>query len=322
MSVEPEVSYRKRLDDLRNETELMDCLEAVRGTLLSVNFEKEYERIENFECRDEDVWVTSFPKSGTTWTQEMVWLLGNNLNYDGAKEGLDKRYTFMEGTALITGYIQDKPFELTIPDPVDTLNGISGRRFIKSHLPWHLLPKQIRDGTRKPKIIHVVRNPKDVCVSYYHYTKIFSILHSSLEDYFKKFISDKFLYSPYWPAVFGYWKKRDLPNLLILRYEEMIKDMPSVIKKTAEFLGVFVAEEDMTKLLEHLSFKQMKNNKAINYEQVAGMFLQQGALNGQLNLIRNGKIGSYKEELTEDMINLLEVWCQMNNEDTGLKFDV
>lgn len=34
---------------------------------------------------------------GTTWTQEMVWLLGNHLNYEKAKsEELHKRFPFLE----------------------------------------------------------------------------------------------------------------------------------------------------------------------------------------------------------------------------------
>ncbi|KAK9718751.1 Sulfotransferase domain [Popillia japonica] len=321
MPVESATDYRKRLYELKNEIKLDDYYGTFKGTVLIDNFRKEQPRIEKFECRDNDVWVTSFPKSGTTWAQEMVWLLANNLDYNGAKDSLENRYTFLEGVALAGAYFKTKLLKLPIPDPISKLKKTKKRRFIKSHLPWDLLPAQIREGNRKSKIIHVVRNPKDVCVSFYHHTKIFPNLYVSMEEYFDKFISDKFLYSPYWNGVLSYWNKRHLPNVLIIRYEDMVNDLPSIIHQIADFLDTSVNEEDMGRLLHHLSFDQMKNNKAVNLEQVTDLLKKHGMLKAQYSLMRKGKVGSYKEELTEEMISLLEVWSEINNKDTGLVFD-
>ena len=47
--------------------------------------EKELEEMYNYPLDPRDVWVVTPPKCGTTWTQEMVWLLANDLDYDGAK---------------------------------------------------------------------------------------------------------------------------------------------------------------------------------------------------------------------------------------------
>lgn len=54
-------------------------------------------RIKNFQVYEDDVWVISFPKCGTTWTQEMVWLLNNDLNYEAARNlSLEERFPFLE----------------------------------------------------------------------------------------------------------------------------------------------------------------------------------------------------------------------------------
>lgn len=44
------------------------------------------EQIYNFEARSDDVFICTFPRSGTTWTQEMVWLICNDLDYETAQK--------------------------------------------------------------------------------------------------------------------------------------------------------------------------------------------------------------------------------------------
>jgi len=51
----------------------------------------------NFEARADDVYICTFPRSGTTLTQEMIWLLCNDLNYEAAKATeLVKRFPLFE----------------------------------------------------------------------------------------------------------------------------------------------------------------------------------------------------------------------------------
>jgi hypothetical protein len=55
------------------------------------------EKIKKFEVREDDIWLISYPKSGTTWTQEMIWLLKNNIDFEAAqKEILLYRFPFLE----------------------------------------------------------------------------------------------------------------------------------------------------------------------------------------------------------------------------------
>lgn len=52
--------------------------------------------IEQFPIRNDDVWVVSFIKAGTTWTQEMAWMIGNDLDYERAKTILPVRFPYFE----------------------------------------------------------------------------------------------------------------------------------------------------------------------------------------------------------------------------------
>jgi Sulfotransferase domain len=72
-------------------TNLSDVLRSVSS------YENFAQRVKDFKVKPDDVWLISYPKSGTTWCQEMIWLLCNNLDYERAKaEFLSSRFPFLE----------------------------------------------------------------------------------------------------------------------------------------------------------------------------------------------------------------------------------
>lgn len=82
----------------------------------------------------------------------------------------------------------------------------------------------------------------------------------------------------------------------------MKKDLRSVVVEVANFLGKPVPEDQMDKLLHHLSFNAMKNNTATNYVNT-----EQGSF------IRKGTVGDYKNEMSPEIIKKFEKWTQENN---------
>lgn len=51
----------------------------------------------NFQSRPDDIWVATFPRSGTTWTQELVWMIANDVDYEGSQRTpLTERFPFFE----------------------------------------------------------------------------------------------------------------------------------------------------------------------------------------------------------------------------------
>lgn len=86
----------------------------------------------------------------------MVWLIANNLDYKGAKENLNARFPFLEFSAICD--LQTQYEVLNVPKSEYNLNTIEAAakqrspRFIKTHLPYSLLPDQIKNGTKTPKV--------------------------------------------------------------------------------------------------------------------------------------------------------------------------
>ncbi|KAF4533008.1 hypothetical protein B566_EDAN000698 [Ephemera danica] len=58
--------------------------------------------IYEFEIRPDDIWVSTFPRSGTTLMQEIVWLIANDFDYETAsKTSLNSRFPFIDLSFMI-----------------------------------------------------------------------------------------------------------------------------------------------------------------------------------------------------------------------------
>ncbi|XP_059489703.1 luciferin sulfotransferase-like isoform X2 [Neocloeon triangulifer] len=300
------------------------------GTTLPSYFSNFTIPIKRFAVRKEDTWVFSFPKCGTTWTQEMVWCIANDLDFEAAKVPLQVRFPFLDHTTLfdyedLLSTRPDVVFPPHVLDSIGFLDNLPSPRYIKTHFPWSLLPtKQFQD--EKPKLIYVARNPKDACVSYYHHSRLLEGYRGTFDEFCELFLGDSLCFAPFWKHVLEFWKRRDEPNFLFVKYEDMKNDLPSVIRKTAEFLGKNLSDAKVEILTEHLSFNSMKNNPAVNYEDVV-------EINRKYNLIdkeeiekgafmRKGSVGDYKGQMSKDMISRFDNWTETNLKGTGLSFNL
>ena len=71
---------------------------------------------------------------------------------------------------------------------------LKGRRIIKSHLPFGLLPPGLLD---KCKVIYVSRNPKDTAVSFYYYQIGWPKFHGTFEACMEMFKDGALIYGDY-----------------------------------------------------------------------------------------------------------------------------
>ena len=80
---------------------------------------------------------------------------------------------------------------LSILNSVKNVEQLKRPRFIKTHLPFNMLPKQITANEKRPKIIYVMRNAKDTCVSYYHHCKLLEGYRGNFDQFCKLFLAGK-----------------------------------------------------------------------------------------------------------------------------------
>ncbi|KAH8242335.1 hypothetical protein KR032_000999, partial [Drosophila birchii] len=222
-----------------------------RWCTLPETFSEDFaKRIDEFKTRDGDVFVVTFMKSGTTWIQELAWLLLNNLDFDRAKTiHTMRRCPFMEFSAINNKAEVDN---ISVCD-----NMQDNPRLIKSHLPSQFLPRQI--WKQKRKIIYVARNPKDVVISSLHFLTSIGSWQGNLDDFIDQFITDRILFTSYWSHVMDFYRMRNEPNVFFVTFEEMKKDLKNVIERLSSFLECKkLSEMEIEALLKHLSFDNMK----------------------------------------------------------------
>lgn len=130
---------------------------------------------------------------------------------------------------------------------------------------------------------------------------------------------------PYWSNVLEYWERRFQKNILYFTFEEMKKDLPSVIRKTSDFLiGRQLTDDQIQKLTKHLSFENMKQNPSVNYEILTKSY-NQALLNidnkkDELKFMRSGTIGSYKADMTPDLEKKFDDWIKIHTEGINIRF--
>lgn len=77
-----------------------------KGYFFPHRYTQQGEGFYKFKVRPSDTWVLSYPRSGTTWTQELVWLISNDLDFDTAKKRyLSERFSFLEYVKTQTNFI-------------------------------------------------------------------------------------------------------------------------------------------------------------------------------------------------------------------------
>ncbi|XP_067007721.2 luciferin sulfotransferase [Anabrus simplex] len=285
--------------------------------LLPHDYRRIGELILDMEIRKDDVVLVSYPRTGSTWAQEMVWLIGNDLDFERAKTVPQlTRSPLLELSAVLSHEPGEWKKDL---NSVESVQLLPSPRYLKTHLPWELLPTQL--STVKPKIIYVARNPKDMCVSFYHYCMLIHNLKGSFEDFCELFLRDRAPMGPIWNHILGFWSRRHEPNILFLTYEEMKRDLSGIIRTTADFLGKTLSENDVNRLEEHLSFGSMKKNPAVNLEPMlekknGPSFLRDSGL----HFIRKGEVGDWKNHMSSDLAARFDSWTEENLRGTGLRF--
>ena len=254
------------------------------------------DKLKELQLYPDDVWVVSYPKCGTTWMQQIVRLIRNNGVQDDVK--IDKAVPWLEAFALFPGAKFDQ-----FPRP----------RAFKSHMPYDLCPCG-PPNTMPCKYIYVMRNPKDVAVSYYfHYQKVpLYPEYQHWDKFWKNYVEGSLDYGNYFDHLMSWWSHRDDENVFILKYEDMKRDLPAAVSQVASFIGADISSDVIAKIAALTDFEAMKKDATVK----KNIPKQPGGT----DFYRKGKVGDWKNLLSPEQSAEVDTICAKKFEGTGLQF--
>ncbi|XP_008251206.2 sulfotransferase 1C4-like [Oryctolagus cuniculus] len=255
----------------------------MRGILLPTATCDAWDLIWNFQAKPDDLLISTYPKAGTTWTQEIVDLIQNEGDVEMSKRAPTHiRFPVIEWIMPSVG------------SGLEQANAMPSPRNLKTHLPIELLPPSFLENNCK--IIYVARNAKDIVVSYYHFHRMTKGLPDpgTWEEYFENFLAGKVCWGSWHDHVKGWWKAKDQHNILYLFYEEMKKNPKQEIQKLAEFIGKKLDDKVLDTIVHHTSFDVMKQNPMANYSSIPTKFMNHAIS----PFMRKGTVGDWKHHFT------------------------
>lgn len=235
-----------------------------------------------FRARNDDVFISSYPRSGTTWLQYALHLLLGNGEGDFAHIS-EVAPWYERSLALGTRRAQD--FEL-----------MRSPRIFKSHLPYAWLPRGAR-------YVYAIRDGRDVAVSYHHLYRSHLGSQEGFDAFFERFLRGDLQYGSWFDHVASFLAEADRPDVHIVRYEGLMRDLVRELSALSAFLGLDHGKHQIAELSRACSFEAMKRDEhrfdhATQEPAVRGM--QTGVF------LRRGRVGDHTSYFSEPQLQRFE----------------
>lgn len=212
-----------------------------------------------YKPRPDDIFLVTYPKSGTTLMQMMLYQITTEGEMDfphinSVSPWFEQELHRGTGRALEV-----------VPSP----------RFFKSHLVYKKLP-------RKGRFIYMARDVRDVAISAYHHLCLVSGKKVDMTEFVNNFLHEKVGFGSWFEHIESWWPHRNDPNVLFLRYEEAIADLPGTVRRVAQFSNLSLAEVDLPRIVERCGFEFMKRHdrkfdpRLHQVSQETGAFIRKG----------------------------------------------
>ncbi len=255
----------------------------------------------DLHVRDDDIVIATYAKAGTTWMQQIV----GQLLFGG-----DPQLPVAEMSPWL---------DLRVPPKAEKLPAVEAqthRRFLKTHLPVDALR-----FAPQAKYIYIGRDGRDVVWSMYnHHANANAKWYEALNDtpgrvgppiepppadvrqYFRDWLArDGHPFWPFWENVRSWWAIRALPNVLLVHFADLKRDLPGEMRRIAAFLDIAVDPARWDTIVEYCTFDWMKRH-AVHTVPLGGIFWDGGAQ----TFINKGTNGRWRDVLSTEEASAYE----------------
>eukprot|EP00483_Globobulimina_turgida_P001829 UN01831 len=269
----------------------------------------------NFVSNEFDIFVDTYAKCGTTVAIKMVYKILQANNKISAGSNGNNLNDPWSAVPWIEVEVSQQLIKNKSPNDflsfIEHSNKNKTYRIWKSHQPFNNFPcKKIG---KKTKIIHVIRNPKDVVCSYYDFFRKEPLVNyvGSFETLFDWFCDGSVVHSSIFDFELNWF--RSMRNniltdeqLLIISYEDIVRNPKEIIEKVGRFLGFNMDDKQINDISEAISFKKSKQEAEKSSDMSA--------------IVNKGKIGRWREILTQEQSNRMDRIINTRLKDAKIQF--
>lgn len=192
---------------------LKDIHQRLRRTLIRVGLRHVLVAYRNREVRAQDVMLASYPKSGNTWLRALI-----------ASAVVSNVSSFEDLSYCVP--------ELELLSRKDAYKLDNGGRVIKTHEKW---------SPRYRSAIYLVRDVRNVAVSYFFHLKRVSQFNGNFDAFIKAFADGRLDGYGAWSGHVDSWSASSLAynkRLMVVRYEDLLRSPVQTLGQVMNFLGI------------------------------------------------------------------------------------
>lgn len=250
----------------------MDLFKKIKNKIFNKNMARN-----NLTVLEDDIFVVSYPRSGNTWIRFLIGTLYK-----------DKKVDWSNLEDIVPDIYRNTDEELLKVD---------SPRLLKSHHSY---------DERYKKVLYIVRDVRDVVISYYNFKlKMDENYNESFDSFFRAFINGEIDDFGTWGQNVNSWinNKDNIENgFLMVKYEELLENTFDKIVDILNFLNLDCDYKEIESAIDWASFENMKR---LEKKQQNHVELFKGS-NKNINFVRKGKSGGWREELSDEHIKIIK----------------
>ncbi len=239
----------------------------------------------HFQALESDVLITTAPKAGTTWMQQILYQMrsGGDTDFDNID--------------TVVPWLEHPRKGKSRRQVLDDYDAMPRPRLFKTHCTAQQTP-----GIGTASIILTVRDPRDCCVSFYHHLMNMTDSARDMTGHqrpvsFAAHVDTWIKFAAWFRNVKSWWPYRDHEKVLLLRYQDLKRDLGVGVDQITKFLDWELTSEQKAKVLEYSSFDWMKAHD----EKFSGQTESGNSSFKPGSFIREGKVGGYRDLLTPQL---------------------
>jgi hypothetical protein len=253
----------------RSITEIINSILKAPARLLQNRFDKKIHRETRlwpvYRTEPTDIFIVGYPKSGNTWMQNLI---------AGVVYGLDPEY------------LPDSVVSDLIPDVY------SCRYYRRYNTPMYFKTHDLpRPGYRRA--IYLLRDGRDVMVSYYHHLRAIGIADIDFADVVT---TGKYFTPSKWHDHVDAWRSNPFgAEIVTVRYEDLLENPVEELRRICEFAGIERSDELLEAVSSKASFQKMREK-----EKRSGW--ANSSWPNSHSFVRRGETGSFKDEMPANVL--------------------